>query len=166
MEDAKFAGERLRTQCPRLRHKYQQVADQERYDKWAAAFDPLKPRHAAAVARLREVWQRFAPELVAALTEARAVDAVVHDVMAWRPHELWQTNADGRILLTVERAARPAPQHRAGTGRRSCPGHKQIGRSAKRRVLMVAFLENNQGVAVLAEDWSVAAPSLVETKAS
>ncbi len=106
MEDAAFIRDRLRTLLPRLHQKHRQVVDQERYDAWCKTFDPLKPRHAAAVEQLRSVYEEFAPKMVAALREAAAVDGEVAAVMHHKHHVLNRSNNDGRYLATVELAAR------------------------------------------------------------
>jgi hypothetical protein len=73
---------------------------------WAATFDQLKPKHAAAAAKLKAIYTEFADELIEALTEAKQVDAEVRRVSAVKPYNLPQANNDGRNLPTVECAAR------------------------------------------------------------
>jgi hypothetical protein len=46
---AKFNRDRLQMLLPRLKQRYQQVADQEIYNSWAADYDQLLPRYSAAV---------------------------------------------------------------------------------------------------------------------
>jgi hypothetical protein len=106
LKAADFACERLQALLPRLKQRYQQVANQECYDRWAAEFDQLGPRYDAAVANLKSVYEEFESKLVAAVTEAQAVDAEVHRLANNKPYHLPQTNGDGRGLPKVELAAR------------------------------------------------------------
>lgn len=109
METAAFVAERLRTLLPRLQQCYDQVVQAEQYTAWVASFDAIKPRHAAAAAKLREVYTAFAAKLVEALTEAKQVDAEVHRISNMKPWYVPQANGDGRTLPTVEAAARGLP---------------------------------------------------------
>jgi hypothetical protein len=106
MEDAAFSRDRLKTLLPRLKHRYQQVADQETYDSWAAEFDQFLPRYNAAVAQLKTVCEEYEAKIVATLVEAQAVDAEVRRFARSKPHHLLQANNDGRDLPEVELAAR------------------------------------------------------------
>jgi hypothetical protein len=105
-EAAEFARDRLRSLLPRLNHRYQQVANQEQYDRWAAEFDRLLPRYDAAVAELKTVCQEFEQKIIAALLEAQAVDAEARQLATSKPYDLPQANGDGRYLPEVELAAR------------------------------------------------------------
>jgi hypothetical protein len=109
MENAAFTCDRLRNMLPRLRTKYQHVAGAEEYTAWAATFDAVKPKHAAAAAKLRAVCTEFEAKLVEALTEAKQVDAEVRRVSSTKPYRLPQSNNDGRSLPTVECEARGLP---------------------------------------------------------
>jgi hypothetical protein len=105
-QQAEFARDRLRALLPRLKQRYQQVANQEHYDRWVAEFDRLLRRYDAAVATLKSVYEEFEAKIVAALVEATAVDAEVQRIAACKPYDLPQTNGDGRNLPKVEFAAR------------------------------------------------------------
>ena len=107
--DAEFAAKRLHTLQPKLQRRQQAVADAEDYRKWAATFDALKPKHAAAAEKLRAIYTAFQDQLVEALTQAKQVDAEVQRVAAAKPHHLPQANGDHRALPTVEAAARGVP---------------------------------------------------------
>jgi hypothetical protein len=109
MEDAAFAADRLKTLLPKLQQRYRAVSAHETYTAWAATFDALKPKHAAAADKLRAVYTAFQDQLVEALTEAKAIDGEVHRVAAAKPYNLAQANGDGRTLPTVEAAARRLP---------------------------------------------------------
>jgi hypothetical protein len=105
-EAAEFARDRLCVLLSRLKHRYQQVANQETYGRWAAEFDRLVPRHDAAVDQLKTVYEEFEEKIVAALVEAQAVDAEVRRLAKSKPYDLSQANGDGRNLPEVELAAR------------------------------------------------------------
>jgi hypothetical protein len=82
------------------------VRAQETYDCWLADFDAVKPKHDAAVAKLKKVYLECQGKLVDALMEAQAVDAEVRRVANAKPYDLPQANGDGRNFLEVELAAR------------------------------------------------------------
>jgi hypothetical protein len=103
---AEFRRDWLKSASGKLQARQRQRANQETYDDWVDTFEPIKPRHATAAANLATVYQEFESKLVVALTEAKAVDAEVHRVMAKKPYLLPQTNGDGRNLPSVECAAR------------------------------------------------------------
>ena len=88
------------------KHRCQQVAAQEHYDRWAIEFDQLVPRYNGAVANLESVYEEYEEKIVAALVEAQAVDAEVRRLANAKPYHLPQTNNDGRDLPKVELAAR------------------------------------------------------------
>jgi hypothetical protein len=115
----------------RLQQRYQQVANQEQYDRWAAQFDQCVPRYEAAVANLKSVYEEFEEKVVDALLEAQAVDAVSRSLASAKPHHLPQANGDGRALPEVELAARGL----AGVA----PGH-----SLMRDVRLPVFGEPNR----------------------
>jgi hypothetical protein len=104
--DFEFRRERLNAALPVLRQRHQAAADQECYNAWAAQFDPLVPRHAAVVVRLKEICQEFEQQLVETLVEAQDVDNEVRRVAFNKPHHLQQTHNDGRNLRDVEYVAR------------------------------------------------------------
>jgi hypothetical protein len=106
VEIAEFASDRLKSLLPRLEQRLRQVSEQEAYAAWAAEFDALPPRHAAAAAQLRAIYCEFAPKLMDALLTAQDVDDEVRKVMAAKPVLLSQSNGDGRNLPTVELSAR------------------------------------------------------------
>lgn len=106
MEDAEFRRDRLRTVLPRLQARLQQVHLHEMYSRWLAEFERVKPRHDAAVARLKAVYLEFENKLVDALNEAQEVDAEVKRLGSVKPYDAPEANGDGRNLLTVEMAAR------------------------------------------------------------
>jgi hypothetical protein len=103
---AQFKHDWLKSASGKLQARQRQRTDQETYDDWVDTFETIKPRHTTAVANLAAVYQEFESKLVAALTEAKAVDAEVHRVMTKKPYLLPQTNGDGRNLPSVECAAR------------------------------------------------------------
>jgi hypothetical protein len=105
-QQAEFTRDRLCALLPRLKQRYQQVANQEQYDRWAAKFDRLLPRYDAAVAQLKTVCEEFEEKIVAALLEAQAVDAEARRLASAKPYDLPQANGDGRHLIKVELAAR------------------------------------------------------------
>jgi hypothetical protein len=106
LKAAEFDCERLQALLPRLKQRYQEVAGQEHYDRWAAEFDRVLPRYDAAVTNLKSVYEDFEEKIVAALVEAQAVDAEVRRLSNNKPYDLPQTNGDGRDLNQVELAAR------------------------------------------------------------
>jgi hypothetical protein len=106
LKAAEFACERLQALLPRLKQRYQQVANQECYDRWATEFDQVLPRYDAAVEQFKAVYEEFEAKIIAALVEATAVDAEVQRIAACKPYDLPQTNGDGRNLPKVEFAAR------------------------------------------------------------
>jgi hypothetical protein len=106
MEDAEFQRDRLRNVLPKLMERLREVQAQETYDRWVIDFEQIKPKHAAAVAKLKAVYLECEAKLVDAFMEAAAVDAEVQRVSSAKPYRLPQTNRDGRNLLTVEFAAR------------------------------------------------------------
>jgi len=106
MEDAAFTRDRLRTVLPRLQSRLQQVHLHERYSRWLAEFERVRPRHDAAVARLKTVYLEFENKLVDALNEAQEVDAEVKRLGSVKPYDEPSANGDGCNLLTVEIAAR------------------------------------------------------------
>ena len=71
------------------------------------SFDALIPKHAAAAAKLREIYTEFLAKVVEALTEAKSVNAQVHRISNIKPWHLPQAN--GRSLPTVECAAGEMP---------------------------------------------------------
>jgi hypothetical protein len=106
LEAARFERDRLCTLLPRLKQRYQQVANQETYDHWATEFDQFVPRYDVAVATLKSVYEGFEAKIVAALVEAQAVDTEARRLARAKPYHLLQTNNDGRNLPEVELAAR------------------------------------------------------------
>jgi hypothetical protein len=105
-DDLCFESDRLNAALPRLQQRYRQATGQECYDAWAADFDAVVPRHAVAVERLRSVYTEFEQQLVAALSEAQAVDAEARRLMHYKPYHLTQASNDRRYLGDVELAAR------------------------------------------------------------
>jgi hypothetical protein len=103
---AELERDRLTAALSQLQRLHQTRAKQEHYDRWAAEFDEIKPRHAAAVEQLRGVYEEFQPQLIAALVEAQRVDAEVQRLANAKPHHLPQANGDGRNLSSVELTAR------------------------------------------------------------
>jgi hypothetical protein len=100
------ARDRLDDLLPRLKYRYQQVANQVTYDSWAGEFDQFRPRYDAAVATLKSVYEEFEEKIVAALVEVQAVDAKVRRLARAKPYHLPQANGDERNLPEVELAAR------------------------------------------------------------
>jgi hypothetical protein len=80
-QQAEFARDRLRTLLARLRQRFQAIANQEQYDRWAAR---LLPRYDAAVANLKSIYEEFEEKIVAALVETQAVDAEARRRMTFR----------------------------------------------------------------------------------
>ena len=103
---AEFLAQRLRKALPHLQARFQQVHLHERYSTWLAEFERVKPRHDAAVARLKAVYLEFEGKLVDALNEAQEVDAEVKNLSSVKPYDAPEANGDGRNLLTVEMVAR------------------------------------------------------------
>jgi hypothetical protein len=103
---AKFDCERLQALLPRVKQRHQQVANQECYDRWASGFDDLLPRFNTAATNLKSVYEECQSKLLAALTEAVAVDAEVDRLARSKPYNLPQANGDRRNLPAVELAAR------------------------------------------------------------
>ena len=103
---AEFLAQLLRKALPHLQARLQQVHLHERYSTWLAEFERVKPRHDAAVARLKAVYLEFEGKLVDALNEAQEVDAEVKHLSSVKPCDAPEANGDGRNLLTVEMVAR------------------------------------------------------------
>jgi hypothetical protein len=103
---AELLAERLRKAVLHLQARLQQVHLHERYSRWLAEFERVKPRHDAAVARLKAVYREFQGQLVDALNEAQEVDAEGKRLSSVKPYDAPEADGDGRHLLTVEMAAR------------------------------------------------------------
>jgi hypothetical protein len=86
--------------------RLQQVHLHERYTRWVAEFERVKPRHDAAAARLMAIYLEVQGKLVDALNEAREVDAEVKRLSSAKPHDASEADGDGRHLHTVEMVAR------------------------------------------------------------
>jgi hypothetical protein len=108
-----------RTVLPRLQSRLQQMHLHERYSQWLAEFERVKPRHDAAVARLKTVYLEFENKLVDALSEAQEVDAEVKRLSSMKTYDAPEANGDGRNLLSVEMAARGITDRSAFTATRS-----------------------------------------------
>ena len=106
LDNATFHRDRLHAALPKLQRHYDQVSDQESYDRWLAMFEGVKSKHAAAAAKLKAIYWEFGPKLVEALLDAQDVDADVRRVMDQKPVLLAQANGDGKDLPTVEHTAR------------------------------------------------------------
>ena len=106
MEEAAFAAERLRNLLPRLQAKQHKLSDAEEYRTWALTFEAVKPKHAAAAAKLRDVYQQSAGQLLEALVAAQQVDVEVQAVANAKPWDNPHCNGDGKNLPTVECTAR------------------------------------------------------------
>jgi hypothetical protein len=103
---AEFQARRSRKAVLQLQARLQQIHLHERYSRWLAEFERVKPRHDAAVARLQAVYVEFQGKLVDALNEAQGVDAEVKRLSSVKPYDAPEADGDGCHLLTVEMAAR------------------------------------------------------------
>jgi hypothetical protein len=106
MARSDHVAKRLRLALPQLQNKLQKLHDAAEYQQWVTEFDRIRLKHAAASRTLREAYQEFESKLVAALTEARKVDAEVGKVLRDKPRDNPFCNNDGKQLLAVECAAR------------------------------------------------------------
>jgi hypothetical protein len=106
LADAEFAAQRLQSLLPKLQARLNAVHASENYREWAAKFEQLVPRHRAAAARLKAIYQQVEAELVPALTEAKQVDQELARIANAKPYHLPQANGDNRTLPTVECTAR------------------------------------------------------------
>ena len=92
---AEFLVQRLRKAVPQLQTRLQQVQLHERYSRWLDESERVKPRHDAAVERLKAVYLEVESKLVDALSEAQVVDDEVKRLSNTKPYDAPEAHGDG-----------------------------------------------------------------------
>lgn len=86
MQEAEFAGDRLRAALPGLQSKYQQVYASEKRDNWQHQCDQVKGKRDALATEFAQAYPALVGKLIDLFTRSKAIDAEVSRINGSAPN--------------------------------------------------------------------------------